>query len=337
MFVGMQRKALVDSGATTSMRTARGGEVRGLPLRKVLLAEGETTFYQLPGGTLLTTKTTAPIAAMSDLMEVGCRVTWCSSEGCNVVHPVRGDLGARVINGCPEVDEQVGLELIEEAGQIKLRRREAELAVNRLVEGCDAVRVGGRKLDWEMGSKAVKELRNGVGLSWAWLHQTFPEAPSWLISAIPVVAEVDGERVPWNRHERKKRWKRASAVAVHLFCGKDRSTWKSHAEAAHVVTVDQAEDVMADATYSVLLELALSGRIRTVFEGPPCRTFSALRNKAMNVGEGPRPLRDREGDGRWGREGLSEWEVWRARQDTIMIFRMIFLWMVATAHRSGPW
>ena len=182
-----------------------------------------------------------------------------------------------------------------------------------------------------MGSKAVKELRNGVGLSWAWLHQTFPEAPSWLISAIPVVAEVDGERVPWNRHERNKRWKRASAVAVHLFCGKDRSTWKSHAEAAHVVTVDQAEDVMADATYSVLLELALSGRIRTVFEGPPCRTFSALRNKAMNVGEGPRPLRDREGDGRWGREGLSEWEVWRARQDTIMIFRMIFLWMVATA------
>ena len=52
------------------MRTARGGEAQGLPLRKVLLAEGETTFYQLPGGTLLTTKATAPIVAMSDLMEV---------------------------------------------------------------------------------------------------------------------------------------------------------------------------------------------------------------------------------------------------------------------------
>ena len=295
---GGRGRALVDSGATTSMRTARGGEVRGLPLRKVLLAEGETAFYQLPDGTLLTTKASAPIVAMSDLMEVGCRVTWCSAEGCKVVHPVRGDLSACVVNGCPEVDEEVGLELIEEAEAIKLRRREAELAVNRLVEGCDMVRMSERKLDWEMGAKAVKDLRNGVGLSWAWLHQTFPEAPSWLISAIPVVAEVDGERVPWNRHERK-RWKRASAVAVHLFCGKDRSTWKSRAEAAHVVTVDQAEDLMADATYSALLELALSGRIRSVFGGPPCRTFSALRNKVMDVGEGPRPLRDREGDGRW--------------------------------------
>ena len=327
---GCKGRALVDSGATTSMRTARRGEVQGLPLRKVLLAEGETSFYQLPGGTLLATKAVAPIVAMGDLMEVGCRVTWCSSEGCSVVHPVRGDLGARVVNGCPEVDEEVGLELIEEAERIKFRRREAELAVNRLVEGCEVIHTGGRKLDWEMGAKAAKELRNGVGLSWAWLHQTFPEAPSWLISAVPVVAEVDGERVPWNRHERK-RWKKASAVAVHLFCGRDHSTWKSRAEAAHVVTVDQTEDVMADATYAALLELALSGKLRAVLGGPPCRTFSALRNKAMDLGEGPRPLRDRDGDGRWGREGLSEWETWRVRQDTIMIFRMIFLWMVAAA------
>ena len=312
---GCKGRALVDSGATTSMRTARGGEAQGLPLRKVLLAEGETTFYQLPGGTLLTTKATAPIVAMSDLMEVGCRVTWCSSEGCNVVHPVRGDLGARVVNGCPEIDEEVGLELIEEAERTKLRRREAELAVNRLVEGCEATRLGGRKMDWDLGAKAAKDLRNGVGLSWAWLHQTFPEAPTWLISSIPVVAEVDGERVPWNRHERKK-WKRASALAVHLFCGKDRSTWKSRAEAAHVVTVDQAEDVMADATYSALLELALSGKLRMVFGGPPCRTFSALRNRVMNLGEGPQPLRDREGDGRWGRDGLTEWETWRVATAT---------------------
>ena len=138
-------RALVDSGATTSMRTAHGGEVRDLPLRKVLLAEGETAFYQLPGGTLLTTKATVPIVAMCDLMEVGCTVKWCSNEGCNVVHPVRGDLGARVVNGCPEVDEEVGLQLIEEAEKVKLRRREAELAVNRLVEGGDIVRMDERE------------------------------------------------------------------------------------------------------------------------------------------------------------------------------------------------
>ena len=105
-----------------------------------------------------------------------------------------------------------------------------------------------------------------------------------------------------------------------------------------MVLVDQAEDVMADATYSALLELAASGKVKAVFGGPPCRTFSALRNlPTAGAGEGPRPLRDREGnrdregDGRWGRQGLTEWETWRVRQDTIMIFRMIFLWMVAAA------
>ena len=323
-------RALVDSGATTSMRTAREGEVKGLPLRTVLLAEGETAFYQLPGGTLLTTRSTAPIVAMSDLMEIGCRATWCSSEGCTVTHPAKGDLGVRVVNGCPEVDEAVGLELIAEAENIKLRRREAEVAVNRLVEECRQSQGGDGQMDWELGAKATKDLYNGVGLSWAWLHKAFPEAPSWLVSAIPVVAGTDGDRVPWNRHERKK-WRKATAVAVHLFCGRDRSTWKSRAEVAHVITVDQAEDVMADATYAALLDVALSGKLKVVFGGPPCRTFSALRNRLLDDGGGPRPLRDRKGDGRWGREGLNEWETWRVRQDTIMIFRMVFLWMVAAA------
>ena len=73
--------ALVDSGATTSMRTAGEKEVHGLPTRKVLLAEGEAMFYQLPGGTLLTQRRTSPIVAMSDLMAIGCRVSWSSGEG----------------------------------------------------------------------------------------------------------------------------------------------------------------------------------------------------------------------------------------------------------------
>ena len=143
------------------------------------------------------------------------------------------------------------------------------------------------------------------------------------------MASMAGAKVPWNRRQRKK-WRQASAIGVHLFCGSDRSTWKSSAEAVCVVTVDQAEDIMADDTYAALLDLALTGKVKTVFGGPPCRTFSALRAFRPGGG-GPRPLRDREGDGRWGRQGLGEWETWRVRQDSIMIFRMIFLWMVAAA------
>ena len=66
--------------------------------------------------------------AMSDLMAIGCRVSWSSGEGCRIMHPVRGDLLATVTNGCPEVDEQLGLELIREAEATKLRRHEAEMA-----------------------------------------------------------------------------------------------------------------------------------------------------------------------------------------------------------------
>ena len=58
---------------------------------------------------------------------------------------------------------------------------------------------------------------------------------------------------------------RGSSVAVHLFCGKDRAAWKSRAEAAHVITVDQAEDIMADDTYAALLDLALTGKIKMIF------------------------------------------------------------------------
>ena len=319
-------RALVDSGATTSMRTALPRETEGLPMRKVLLAEGETWFYQLPGGTLLTTRRTAPIVAMSDLLEIGCRVVWDGDVGCRITHPSRGVLQVRVVNGCPEISEGLGLELIQEAEEVKERRREAEIAVNRLVEACGRAPV----MDWELGKKAVKDLRNGVGLSWAWLHQVFPEAPAWLVSAVPTVAGVEGDKVPWNRHERK-RWKQASAVALHLFCGKDRAAWTSRAEAAHVVLVDQAEDLMADGTYAALLDLALTGKIKMVFGGPPCRTFSALRNMVFEGQDAPRPLRDRTGIGRWGRENLSDWEEWRVRQDAIMIFRMLFLWMVAAA------
>ena len=162
----------------------------------------------------------------------------------------------------------------------------------------------------------MADLRNGVGAAWAWLHRAFPEAPAWLVSAVPVVASMDGARVPWNRRERK-RWKQAAAVGVHLFCGKERRTWKSRAEAAHVITVDQAEDLMADDTYAALLDLALTGKVKMVFGGPPCRTYSVLRYGAEDGDGGPRPLRDRHGDGRWGRDNLSEWEQWRVKQDTI--------------------
>ena len=97
-----QGRCLVDGGATTSMRKATSpGEVQGLPKRMVKLAVGETHFYVNDAGTLISVEDVAPILAMVDLMEIGCRVTWTSSEGCTVWHPRRGWLQIIMNDGCP--------------------------------------------------------------------------------------------------------------------------------------------------------------------------------------------------------------------------------------------
>ena len=116
---------------------------------------------------------------LQGVMELGGRVQdYASGEGRSFGHSHQC---------CPEVDEQLGLELIREAEATKLRRREAEIAVNKLVETCKLEPA----LDWELGDKAVKDLQCGVGVSWAWLRRLFPGAPSWLVSAVPVVASMD--------------------------------------------------------------------------------------------------------------------------------------------------
>ena len=187
-------------------RASSEDEVRGLPRRTVKLAVGETYFYVNEAGTLLTLGRVAPILAMVDLMEVGCRVTWTSSEGCKVWHPRLGWLPVRMVDGCPEVDRGLGLELIEEAEGVKRNRAEAEIYVRELRAHVDNVDF------WEQGRKVVDSLPNGTNEAYQWLARMFPQAPSWLIAAIPVKSGMDGPRVPWNRRERKK-WR--SVVAGH--------------------------------------------------------------------------------------------------------------------------
>ena len=131
-----ERRALVDSGATFGEDSGTSWSCGTSCSEGSVGQEGEANFYQLPGGTLVTERPTAPILAMSDLMEIGCRVLWSSGEGCRITHPVRGDLPTRVVNGCPELEEKLGLELIDEAEAIKFRRREAEIMVNKLVLSC---------------------------------------------------------------------------------------------------------------------------------------------------------------------------------------------------------
>ena len=321
-----QGRCLVDGGATTSMRRAASAdEVRGLPRRVVKLAVGETHFFVNDAGTLISTEDVAPILAMVDLMEMGCRVTWTSTERCSVWHPRRGWLPVTMNDGCPEVGKKLGLELIAEAEEVKRHRAQAELYVRELREHV-------KDMDfWEQGKKVVDSLPNSTDEAYKWLARMFPQAPSWLLAAMPVKAGMDGPRVPWNRRERKK-WARVSSLAIHLFCGKDRRFWKAEDDQSHVINVDQAENLLDDSTYAALLEVACSGKLDMLFGGPPCRTFTVLRHFVLDVpGGGPRPLRARYGPERFALEGLTDWELRKVKGDCILIFRMIFLQLLAEA------
>ena len=226
-------------------------------------------------------------------------------------------------DGCPEVDRGLGLELIKEAEGVKRSRAEAEIYVREL-----RAHVGNMDF-WERGKKVVDSLPNGTDEAYKWLARMFPQAPSWLLAAIPVKSGMDGPRVPWNRRERKK-WKRVSSLAIHLFCGKDRRFWKAEDDQSHVINVDQAENLLDDSTYAALLEVACSGKLDMLFGGPPCRTFTVLRHFVLDVpGGGPRPLRARYGPERFALEGLTDWELRKVKGDCILIFRMIFLQLLA--------
>ena len=129
----------------------------------VKLAVGETHFFVNDAGTLISTEDVAPILAMVDLMEMGCRVTWTSTEGCSVWHPRRGWLPVTMNDGCPEVGKKLGLELIAEAEKVKRHRAQAELYVRELREHV-------KDMDfWEQGKKVVDSLPNSTDEAYKWL------------------------------------------------------------------------------------------------------------------------------------------------------------------------
>ncbi|CAE7381446.1 unnamed protein product [Symbiodinium pilosum] len=107
-------RALLDSGATACMRTARPGELTGLPERTVQLAQGEVRLRVNEGGTLLTSEPVDPIVSLHKLCQIGYRVDWSREGGCQVRCPGRMALRVYTDNGCPEVERQAGLDLIQE-------------------------------------------------------------------------------------------------------------------------------------------------------------------------------------------------------------------------------
>ena len=85
---------------------------------------------------------------------------------------------------------------------------------------------------------------------------------------------------------------------------------------------------MDDHTYAFLQSLALKGQLAAVFGGPPCKTYSLSRYMPPNM---PRPIRGRSLQTQWGFAGLLPSEREAIFTDGVLMFRMIWLYVIAEA------
>ena len=88
----------------------------------------------------------------------------------------------------------------------------------------------------------------------------------------------------------------------------------------------QDHNMLNKQPYAWLMAQSARGNVKAIIGGPNCRTCSVLRHYPGDS----RPVRDREGPGRFGKSDLTDAERLVVREDDIMMWRMNWLTYVAT-------
>ena len=181
----------------------------------------------------------------------------------------------------------------------------------------------------------------------------FPEVPSYLIENVACHGQWNADRSPWNRSKRRA-IEKAKFVVLHLYSGDDDKIWKQLERQSNGVEVIQVElkkgaDMRNNDLMAYLEELARAGRIDQVLAGPPCRTVSMCRFRSVaQADRGPRPLRGRYGQLRFGLPGLTHAEQNTVDNDTVLWLRMLvfqpfcngqrhYRWLKTTTSRRSRW
>ena len=311
-------KGLLDSGATHPLRAKRPGEnIQQLPRVNVTLADDrEVSMALSPTGVIIGGESTEPIIPMGLLTKtLNCQVLW-TEDGLRVWHPVRGSLEVKVENGCPMVNRNLALDLIEEIEE------KAKVMV--------------KSLNWHQDGES------------AWLkrlaeeHPIFAHIPERVRSAL--VEEPAADVVPLANRRIRKVW-RKKGVMVHAFSGpKDGYTLS---RASKEVGGDQRTlyefDKMHEkpekdlgpggGVYPLLLRLALLGWVKAWIGGPPCRTRSKLRHIDIPGMSMPRPVRRWNGE-EFGLEDLTSFERDQVFLDDVLMMRFLMLYVVSEEVRK---
>ena len=309
---------LIDSGATHPLRPQKNGEVTaGFPVVGVSLADGRKIQLKMsPGGAMISPDPMVePIVPMGPLAEVlGCEIAWKDGK-LSIRHPLRGDLKVSQHNGCPQVSRQLALDLISEL-------EDANQGLKRGLEMSD---------EFEWLQAMVKA------------HPVLSQLPDHIKERL-AVQPGDWHGLPCNR-----RWRRAmqrDGLLLHLYAGEDSGftfgkAWKQcGGEERILLEVDvkrgsQHDMIPDDGVYASLITAAIQGKILGIAGGPNCRSRSVLRHYEIpGCDTAPRPVRAWKGE-EYGKKDLSEKEKKMVEEDDILLWRQIFLFMIATYARRA--
>ena len=320
--------ALIDSGATHGLRTAHNqAEWDEAEPANVQLASGSTSDFKLKKGTRIllghpdgVSSVIVPMGALNDL---DFRVTW-SSNMCRIRDDDGRELNVTVVNGCPTIPRDEGLKLLEWLEGYQLHQRQKLAVIKKLLTAPDGLDKG--QLNVEVAFTAK-------------LRQHFPKLPDEVMERIVpylgmLEAESVGNKLPWNRHKRR-RLAKAKHIVIHCFSGPDQAYWDRHCGSAstEVLCIDTTCSTAANLhdkyVFGYVLMLCASGRVRAVLGGPPCRTLSALRYQGD---DGPGILRNDEFP--YGLPSLNAADHELVLGDTVLMFRFWAFYIMAEEVRE---
>ena len=136
-------------------------------------------------------------------------------------------------------------------------------------------------------------------------------------------------RVPYNRHARRRLFSSKIPTLLHLFSGVQQ--WR---DCGHVLHVEKENggDLLPNDIFGMILEAVLFGGVEGCVAGPPCNTSSACR---MAADDGPRQVRARYGPGRYGLSSNTSQEQAAVDDATVLWFRTFFVFLLLKSVK-GP-
>ena len=302
---GEPTEVLLDGGATHCLREAKSrAEWEKGVATQVQLASGSVEMrMNQQTGTILAAQPVQPIIPVSKLTEIGYRLTW-SDQGCTFDHGKRGALPIKMVQGCPVVEGKLGSELMDQVEKAESRK----VSIRAVLE-CNVL----AESEEEKRAVAVKT--------------QFPQVPDRVIEMMIPATSWEAVSVPLNRRKRRQ-LDRAERIIIHAFSGKDRERWSRYEQDGTVLlNLDLIDgvDLLQPDTMTWLEQLIRTGKVSMWVSGPPCRAVSYCRYRDPKDG-GPPPIRAREGEQRFGLEGLSP-ELQRMADADAALWLLNLRWM----------